>query len=190
VSVFYVRVRFSWVNTIQHNFSGGAGYYSLARADLYDFLWKQIPRECIHLGKRVLSYTQDDEGVTVNCSDNSSYCGEILVGADGAYSAIRQQLFKDLKLSSKLPSSDDIPLPFSCVCLVGQTCTLDSEEFPYLKEPLSQAHFILGDYDYTVTIKAQRTHTALRLYLTYLLTSLSMNSGWPLPPRKTRTAGW
>ncbi|KAG0342757.1 hypothetical protein BG000_001617 [Podila horticola] len=132
---------------------GGAGYYSLARADLYEFLWKQIPREYIHLGKRILSYTQDDEGVTVNCSSNSSYCGEILVGADGAYSAIRQQLFKDLKKDGKLPASDDVPLPYSCVCLVGQTCTLDPEDFPYLKEPLSQAHFILGDYDYTETSK-------------------------------------
>ncbi|KAG0082836.1 hypothetical protein BGZ93_002184 [Podila epicladia] len=128
---------------------GGAGYYSLARADLYDFLWKQIPREFIHLNKRILSYTQDDEGVKVNCSDNSSYCGEILVGADGAYSAVRQQLFKDLKKEGKLPASDDVPLPYSCVCLVGQTCTLDPEEFPYLKQPLSQAHFILGDLDYT-----------------------------------------
>ncbi|KAF9375488.1 hypothetical protein CPB97_011415 [Podila verticillata] len=147
---------------------GGAGYFSLARADLYEFLWKQIPREYMHLGKRVLSYTQDDEGVTVNCSDNSSYCGDILVGADGAYSAIRQQLFKDLKLSSKLPSSDDVPLPFSCVCLVGQTCTLDPEEFPYLKEPLSQAHFILGDYDYTWMAFTSKKNTYCWMVIQFL----------------------
>ncbi|KAG0097695.1 hypothetical protein BGZ93_002176 [Podila epicladia] len=55
--------------------------------DLYDMLWRQVNRDNIFLGKRVLSFTQNDEGVTLKCADNWSHHGDILVGADGAYSA-------------------------------------------------------------------------------------------------------
>ncbi|KAG0029856.1 hypothetical protein BGZ81_003346 [Podila clonocystis] len=102
------------------------------------------PLERIILGKRVLSFVQNDKSVLVRCSDSSTYQGEILVGADGAYSAVRQQLYKELKVAKKLPSSDDVSLPFSCVCLVGQTVELDPEEFPDLKEEYCQFNSVLG----------------------------------------------
>jgi 2-polyprenyl-6-methoxyphenol hydroxylase-like FAD-dependent oxidoreductase len=80
----------------------------------------------------------------VRCSDNSSYHGDILVGADGAYSAVRQNLYKDLKVGKKLPAKDDVSLPFSCVCLVGQTVPLDPEEFTQLQGDLGKNNVILG----------------------------------------------
>ncbi|KAF9315549.1 hypothetical protein BG003_002902, partial [Podila horticola] len=122
----------------------GHGEYIISRPELYDLLFSCIPRERILLGKRILSSIQNDDSVMVRCSDNSSYHGDILVGADGAYSAVRQNLYKDLKEHKKLPSSDDVSLPFSCVCLVGQTIPLDPEEFPLLKEELGQFHSVLG----------------------------------------------
>ncbi|KAG0012715.1 hypothetical protein BGZ82_002449 [Podila clonocystis] len=112
--------------------------------DLYDLLFNSIPRERILLGKRVLSFVQGSSGVMARCSDNTSYNGDILVGADGAYSAVRQQLFKDLKVDQMLPARDDVSLPFNCVCLVGQTEMLDPEEFPLLKEERSQVNSVLG----------------------------------------------
>ncbi|KAG0336806.1 hypothetical protein BG000_006129 [Podila horticola] len=129
----------SWVPNL-------VGYedYIISRPDLYDLLFNSIPRERIVLGKRVLSFIQNDDGVLVRCSDNSTYHGEILVGADGAYSAVRQQLYKELKTSHKLPKSDNVTLPFSCVCLVGQTVKLDPEEFPEMMEETSQMRTILG----------------------------------------------
>ena len=107
-------------------------------------LINSIPRERILLGKRVLSSIQNRDSVMVRCADNTSYHGDILVGADGAYSAVRQNLYKSLKEDKKLPASDDVALPFSCVCLVGQTVPLDPEEFPELKEERSQGHGVLG----------------------------------------------
>ncbi|KAG0351205.1 hypothetical protein BG005_009321 [Podila minutissima] len=121
----------------------GFGEYVIARPELYDLLWRQIPRERILLGKKILSFTQNSEIVLVRCSDGSAYYGNILVGADGAYSAVRQHLYKDLKID-KSPISGQVALPFSCVCLVGQTQVLDPDEFPLLKEELSQCDAILG----------------------------------------------
>lgn len=92
------------------------------------------------MGKKVLSYQEDSDGVTVTCADNSTYHGDILVGADGAYSNVREQLYSALKAKGSLPTSDEEPLPFNCVCLVGQTEVLDPEEFPGLK--LHRSHFV------------------------------------------------
>ncbi|KAG0008287.1 hypothetical protein BGZ82_004768, partial [Podila clonocystis] len=131
--------------------TGAPSFYSvghpesiISRPDLYDLLFKSVPRERILLGKRVLSCIQNQDSVMVTCSDNTSYHGDILVGADGAYSAVRQSLYKALKVGKKLPASDDVDLPFSCVCLVGQTIPLDPEEFPELKKDKAQVHHILG----------------------------------------------
>jgi 2-polyprenyl-6-methoxyphenol hydroxylase-like FAD-dependent oxidoreductase len=99
---------------------------------LYDLLRRQIPKERIHLGKKVLTTDQGGNGVLVRFSDGTEAEGDILVGADGAYSAVRQGLYAKLKKAKKLPASDALPLPFSTVCLVAQTRPLSVEEFPDL----------------------------------------------------------
>jgi len=122
----------------------------VARPDLYDLLLRQIPKERIHMNTKVASFEQDSEQVTIRCVDGSLHQGDILVGADGAHSAIRQQLFTNLRKDGALPPSDDVPLPFNCVCLVGQTEVLDPEEYPGLKLEHSQFYFVVGDDDYSV----------------------------------------
>ncbi|KAG0079885.1 hypothetical protein BGZ93_003069 [Podila epicladia] len=131
----------------------GYGEYVISRSELYDILFNSIPRDRIILGKRILTCIQNQNSVMVRCADNSSYHGDILVGADGAYSAVRQNLYSSLKEKQKLPASDDVALPFSCVCLVGQTVPLDPEEFPLLKEKIAQNHSVLG----TSTMCTQNT---------------------------------
>ncbi|KAG0360521.1 hypothetical protein BG005_010545 [Podila minutissima] len=125
---------------------GGTGEFLVSRPKLYDILLRPIPKERIHLGKKVLSFLQNENGVMIRCADDSTVHihGDILVGCDGAYSAVRQLLYKDLKEKKLLPAGDNVPLPYSCVCLVGQTEVLDPEEFPGLKGPNSQAYSILG----------------------------------------------
>ncbi|KAG0086699.1 hypothetical protein BGZ92_007948 [Podila epicladia] len=107
----------------------GYGEYVISRPDLYDLLINSIPRERILLGKRVLSSIQNEDSVMVRCSDNTSYHGDILVGADGAYSAVRQNLYKILKEKKRLPASDDVVLPFSCVCLVDKESSKRNDSF-------------------------------------------------------------
>ncbi|KAF9085401.1 hypothetical protein BGX29_001962 [Mortierella sp. GBA35] len=123
----------------------GADNRVIARPKLYELLLKQIPKERIHLGKKVQSTQQGGNGVLIRCTDGSEYEGDILVGADGAYSAVRQNLYAQLKKEKKLPSSDDVPLPFSTVCLIGQTRTLTTEEFPHLGLEQCQFFSVLGD---------------------------------------------
>lgn len=76
------------------------------RPVLYDLLLAKIPKEKIVFKKKVLKTEQSFEGVSVHCSDNTIYDGDILVGADGSYSAVRQNLYKRLAQENKLPFAD------------------------------------------------------------------------------------
>ncbi|KAF9204205.1 hypothetical protein BGZ59_001204 [Podila verticillata] len=147
---------------------GGSLEYVVARRDLYDLLRRQVPEERIHMNKKVYCFDQDDYGVTIHCADNTSYHGDILVGADGAHSIIRRHLYKALKVSGKLPPSDDVPLPFRCGCLVGQTEVLDPEEFPDLKLPLSQFLCVHGDNVYTWATFTTSRNTMCWMVIEYL----------------------
>ncbi|KAF9300752.1 hypothetical protein BGZ74_007535 [Mortierella antarctica] len=132
--------------------------YIVARPDLYDLLLRQIPKENILMNKKMVSFHQDARGVTIHCADGTSYGGDILVGADGTYSSVRENLYRDLKAKGKLPKSDATPLPFRSICLVGQTEVLDPEEFPQLKLPQAEFNSVLGNQkNYTrVTITTKR----------------------------------
>ncbi|KAG0331989.1 hypothetical protein BG004_001428 [Podila humilis] len=117
----------------------------ISRPELHAILQGNIPSHQIHMGKRVLSFTQNDKGVDVRCSDNSLYHADIIVGADGAYSAVRQIMYKDPEMASTIPAAEKGALPFKCVCLVGQTIGLDPENFPHLDERFSQCNTVLSD---------------------------------------------
>ncbi|KAF9132329.1 hypothetical protein BGW39_000350 [Mortierella sp. 14UC] len=98
----------------REEFSGEIQYI-VSRPLLYNILLKQIPPHKIQFGKRVLltKETEDKERVNVQTADNAVYECDILVGADGAYSAVRQRLYEALKNEGKLPKSDQEDLPFS-----------------------------------------------------------------------------
>ncbi|KAF9538473.1 hypothetical protein EC957_006729 [Mortierella hygrophila] len=123
----------------------GADTRLLARPKLYELFLRQVPTERIHMSKKILSTTQGGNGVLIRCSDGTEYEGDILVGADGAHSAIRQTLYEQLKKDRKLPSSDDVPLPFSTICLVGQTKPLTPEDIPLLAADKCQIVRIVGE---------------------------------------------
>ncbi|KAF9337521.1 hypothetical protein BG006_004347 [Podila minutissima] len=139
------RQRFFLLDSSEHPQYCGATEQIVARPDLHDLLLRQVPRENIHMSKKVIAFEQNDEGVTIHCSDDSIYRGDILVGADGAHSAVREHLFQVLLDKGMLPSVDDGDLPFDCVCLVGQTEVLDPEDFPEMKLPNSKFNSILAD---------------------------------------------
>ncbi|KAF8943907.1 hypothetical protein BGZ47_004902 [Haplosporangium gracile] len=123
----------------------GSRGYIIARPMLYDILHRQVPKERFHMSKKVTSINQTDDGVVLQFDDKTTASGDILVGADGAYSTIRQCIYNDLRVEGRLLASDDVPLPFSNVQLVGQTQPLVHADFPNLSIPDSQFIRILGD---------------------------------------------
>ncbi|KAF9545269.1 hypothetical protein EC957_011142 [Mortierella hygrophila] len=122
----------------------GAKGYIVARPQLYELLLRQIPPECIHMNKKVLTTEQGGNGVLIRFSDGTEAEGDILIGADGAYSAVRQNLYEKLKKENKLPATDALPLPFSTVCIVGQTRPLTPEQFPDLGREDSVFSRVMG----------------------------------------------
>lgn len=114
--------------------SGGFLPHIISRPILVDILLRLVPANKISYSKKILQVKQEDDHVIIKCSDNSGYQSNILVGADGAYSSVRQNLYKALNAKGKLPKADNADLPFNSVCLVGQTAPLDPEVFPHLKD--------------------------------------------------------
>ncbi|KAF9585754.1 hypothetical protein BGW38_000878 [Lunasporangiospora selenospora] len=112
----------------------GSLSYIVPRPDLYEILETLVPKEKIKYGAKILSYIQNKDGVMIRCWDNSTHHGDILVGADGAYSAVRQGLYKQLNDKRQLPESDLETLSFTSCCLIGTTNPLDPEKYTFLKK--------------------------------------------------------
>lgn len=66
--------------------------YPVARADLQALLMDTVGHAHIHLGMRVVAVSQDDDTVTVTFADGSTDTADLLIGADGARSLIRDHV--------------------------------------------------------------------------------------------------
>lgn len=133
-------------------FSTGYPTVVFPRTRLYDLLLRQIPPNKMSFNKKVLSILQNKHGVMIRTSDNCHHHGDILVGADGAYSGVRQSLYKSLEESKKLSSSDKGSMAKGYLCLVGTTDPLDPGRYPTVLEPASHAFMVIGhDCPYSVS---------------------------------------
>ncbi|KAG0082258.1 hypothetical protein BGZ90_006788 [Linnemannia elongata] len=122
-----------------------------------------IPKERIHLGKRFVNSQNIIDPVTrichlvqVRCSDGSLYLADVLVGADGASSAVRQSLFRRIKEEhgngigghghgrKPLPKQDQEEQRYKQVALVGVTGPLNLKRYPDLGETFSQFKVVLN----------------------------------------------
>ncbi|KAF9106461.1 hypothetical protein BGX27_009166 [Mortierella sp. AM989] len=126
---------------------GGYPAIILDRPAFYNVLLKNLPKQKILYNKRVLSVTQDEGGATAKCSDGSAYLSDIIVGADGAYSAVRQNIYKSLKQKGKLSTSDDIPLGYNQHCLVGVSNPVSPEKYPVLKNDFADFEIVIPKSD-------------------------------------------
>ena len=107
------------------------------------------------MNKRVTLIQTSETGVHLTCADDSEYKGDLLVGADGANSVVRQAIFAQLQSKGQLSASDAVPLPYNCICLVGQTETVEEASFPELKHELCQTNNMVAiGSPYTVKVAA------------------------------------
>lgn len=117
------------------------GYEQLvfSRPRLYDLLQSRIPAHKISHNKKVLRIAEKGDKIQICCSDNTQYEGDILVGADGTYSGVRQSLYKQLEKQGVLPQEDTTDFTIGAVVMVAIAEPSDPEKFPQLKDKV--CHF-------------------------------------------------
>lgn len=74
---------------------GGEQYISTHRADLLDALVAQLDPGDLRLGSRIEAIEEHPDSVSVRLTDGTTLSGDILVGADGVKSVVRNTLYGD-----------------------------------------------------------------------------------------------
>lgn len=131
------------------------GYESVLfiRPELTQILLSRVPTSKILLNKQVVDIEDKltEEKVTVHCADGSSYKADILIGADGTYSSVRQSLYKTLDEKGMLPQEDAKELEVGFTCIVGCTRPMDPEKYPVLKDNYGHFDTVLGGVRHNVS---------------------------------------
>ncbi|OAQ34366.1 FAD/NAD(P)-binding domain-containing protein [Linnemannia elongata AG-77] len=144
--------RMGAVDIEEHIERSGYSSYVCSRPDLYDLLISQIPKSRISFGKRVLSLVQGDNGAQIQTADGGVYEADILVGADGGYSAVRQAMYEKLKKKGLIPPADLEKMALNHTTMVGVTRPLDLDKYPLLRQQyksFSRADWVIGHGPFT-----------------------------------------
>ncbi len=100
---------------------------SILRAELQATLAAAVEPGTQHLGKRCASVVQGNEGVVINFTDGTAAAGDLVIGADGIRSVVREAV------------TPNVPLRYS-----GQTCYLGVADFALVPELLHTVREIWG----------------------------------------------
>ncbi|KAF9400186.1 hypothetical protein BGX21_004831 [Mortierella sp. AD011] len=108
---------------------------------LQNLLRQQVPAHKISMGKKVLRFKEYDKNVIVYCSDNTTFECSVLVGADGTYSAVRQNIYKQLEEEGSLTFGDKSSFSIGYITMVGIS-SHPPEKYPQLSDT-TRTHFRL-----------------------------------------------
>ncbi|KAF9200242.1 hypothetical protein BGZ49_009544, partial [Haplosporangium sp. Z 27] len=137
-----------------HKLVCGYDCYVLPRPKLYELIRNRVPAHKVTMGKEVLRTKEENNKVTVYCVDGTTYECDILVGADGAYSAVRHNIYKKLGAEGKLPSIDEEDFSIGYVNMAGVASPANPGNYSELSD--DRAHFRVllgerGESSYSVT---------------------------------------
>jgi 2-polyprenyl-6-methoxyphenol hydroxylase-like FAD-dependent oxidoreductase len=76
----------------------GHSIIAIHRAELVEALAHALPPEVLHLGSQFTHFTQESTQVRAHFKDGSEETADLLVGADGIHSRVREQLFPQVTL--------------------------------------------------------------------------------------------
>ncbi|KAF9963801.1 hypothetical protein BGZ65_011257 [Modicella reniformis] len=175
----------AFVDVSNYRERSGYDFLMFARPDMHHLLFSKIPPEKVLMKKRVLSIEQNEHGVMIRLADGSTHHGDILVGADGSYSGVRQGLFKLMEKKGELPEVDKANLKMGYISMVGVSDPQDPGKYPILKEPTSNFSRVIGDgtplsYN-TVTVPGNRICWGMTMQLDTTKASKNImfkNSEW------------
>ncbi|KAF9101918.1 hypothetical protein BGX27_011278 [Mortierella sp. AM989] len=129
---------------LDHKQLGGYDNVLFARPKFHELLLKQIPVDKISFNKKIVKTEEKDGKTIIQCSDNSIYDGDILVGADGAYSGVRQSLYKRLNEKGVLPEADLEDLAIGYIGMLGIATPKNPEKYPQLKDEATHCTSVIG----------------------------------------------
>jgi salicylate hydroxylase len=73
----------------------GAPYYTVHRADLHRCLLERLPEGIVHLGLHCTGVRERPDDVALRFADGSVVTSDLVIGADGIHSGIRDLLIRD-----------------------------------------------------------------------------------------------
>jgi salicylate hydroxylase len=73
----------------------GAPYVAIHRAQLLDVLGDELPAGTVELGRRVEAVSDEGDSVSIAFADGSTESFDVLIGADGIHSVVREALLGD-----------------------------------------------------------------------------------------------
>ena len=79
----------------EHEKQHGAPYYHIHRSDIHKMLADRVLEldpDAVILNSTAVGFSEDEDGITLNLADGREIRGDILIGADGIKSAIRDQI--------------------------------------------------------------------------------------------------
>ena len=111
---------------LAHNDSDRCGYTRgfIERSEILKVLHKNLPESSrqnkLLPGKRIAKIDHKPEGVTVHCTDGSSYQGDIVAGADGVKSKVRWEMWRaSNETDHRVPETEQQPVKATFSCLFG-----------------------------------------------------------------------
>ncbi|KAG0061649.1 hypothetical protein BGZ90_003461 [Linnemannia elongata] len=131
------------------------GFYSyiVQRTEFCQILISKMRHDRILWGRYVLDVVSGDAGVQVRCANGHLEQASVLVGADGAHSAVRQNLYRNLKEKACLPKSDMEALKFTQNAIIGLTNPLNPTQYPGVSDEFGECNIVIGkDSPYTLWI--------------------------------------
>jgi salicylate hydroxylase len=104
----------------------GAPYFHVHRADLVRILTEALPADRVEKGRRCVGVRHRDAGAEVRLADGSTVDADVVVGADGIRSAVRQALFgpEDARFTGHVAYRGLVPAERLADLAIERRCTV------------------------------------------------------------------
>jgi salicylate hydroxylase len=93
----------------------GAPYLAVHRADLHSLLRERLPERCIHAGRTCIEAAPARGGAVARFADGTQVEADVVVGADGIRSLVREKLFGEQPARFTQQTAWRCLVPIECV---------------------------------------------------------------------------